>query len=124
MENGGPVLAVTVCKDASPAIARDVGGKSVATLRRTGFRTRNPAAAPDAWERATLERFDARRAAGEDPMKIEASEWVDGPQGRSFRYMKAISTGEMCLQCHGGTIRPEIAAKIHEVYPQDLATGY
>ena len=43
---------------------------------------------------------------------------------RVFRYMKAIPTGALCLNCHGTTLAPEVAAKLHELYPADAATGF
>ena len=39
--------------------------------------------------------------------------------------MKAIGTAEKpCLTCHGSNIKPELAAKINSLYPEDKATGY
>jgi hypothetical protein len=52
----------------------------------------------------------------------EFTEW----EGRKvFRYMKAIPTDEICLNCHGGdTVKPEVAAKLAEFYPDDQARGF
>jgi hypothetical protein len=55
---------------------------------------------------------------------MEAGAWVDGPNGRAYRYMKAIPTGEMCTQCYGRTIAPGVQAKLSDLYPQDHATGF
>jgi hypothetical protein len=44
--------------------------------------------------------------------------------GPAFRYMKAIPTGELCLTCHGGSIDPDLAARIRAGYPKDQATGF
>jgi hypothetical protein len=124
MKTGGPILALDVCKEAAPAIAREVSAQSGADVRRTSLKPRNPNSAPDAWEQATLLQFNARQAAGEDPATMETSAWVDGPTGRSFRYMKAIPMADACKQCHGSPLAPEVVAKLADAYPQDRATGY
>ncbi len=40
--------------------------------------------------------------------------------------MKALQMQQPCLACHGAadTIAPEVAEKIHMLYPDDKATGY
>jgi hypothetical protein len=119
---GGPLLALDVCKTAAPAIAEDIGTRTGARIWRTSLQTRNPRGTPDAWERTTLEAFAARRAAGEDPAKIEA---FARTETGAARYMLAVPmAAEPCAQCHGGAVAPEVAAKIAELYPQDRATGF
>jgi hypothetical protein len=120
LNTGGPLLALDVCQKAAPAIAQDIGGKAGVTIWRTSLKNRNPRGTPDAWERATLEQFDARRAAGEDAATIEAS--AQTPSG--FRYMKAIPMAAPCAQCHGVSVAPDVAAKIAALYPTDKATGF
>ncbi|HFC54196.1 MAG TPA: DUF3365 domain-containing protein, partial [Gammaproteobacteria bacterium] len=74
---------------------------------------------------SVLEGFERRKAAGEDPAKMEFFEMVEQNGNRLFRYMKAIPTVEKpCLACHGGNIRPEVAAALDERYPQDKARGF
>ena len=73
LNTGGPLLALDVCQKVAPAIAQDIGSKTGVTIWRTSLKNRNPRGTPDAWERATLEQFDARRAAGEDASTIEAT---------------------------------------------------
>ena len=73
-----------------------------------------------------LESFEARKASGEDPQKIEYAEVVlqDDAQ-QVFRYMKAIPTAEIpCLMCHGDAIAKSLAAKLDQFYPEDQARGY
>jgi len=38
--------------------------------------------------------------------------------------MQAIPVGEPCLACHGKNLKPEVAAKIDQLYPKDQARGY
>lgn len=117
---GGPVNAITVCNEKAPAIAAAHAAGSGWTVGRTSLRLRNPRNAPDAWETATLEEFEARKAAGEKPDTLVKAAVVDG----RFRFMKAIPTANLCLNCHGGEIKPEVAAKLKSLYPKDEATGY
>jgi hypothetical protein len=124
LQAGGPTGAIEACKQIAPVAAQQAGEAAGATVMRTSLKIRSPKNVPDAWERATLEQFAARKAAGEPLATMEASTWVDSPQGRSYRYMKAIPTAEMCTQCHGQTIAPAVQAKLHELYPQDRATGF
>lgn len=41
-----------------------------------------------------------------------------------YRYMKAIPLGELCANCQGTDIAPDLAAAIRAKYPQDQATGF
>ena len=91
------------------------------------LKTRNPLlGTPDAWEQAVLADFDRRAAAGEKPETLEVSEIVTEPQGRYFRYMKAIPVQPLCLTCHGtdATIAPEVTQRLQSDYPHDHARGY
>ncbi|MCP3704745.1 MAG: DUF3365 domain-containing protein, partial [Alteromonas sp.] len=47
---------------------------------------------------------------------------VDGKS--TYRYMKAIPTAELCLNCHGSNINQDVAAKLKQLYPSDQATGF
>lgn len=124
MAAGGPVAAIEVCQLRAPEIARGQSAAHGWTVGRTSLRTRNPANAPDAWERAQLDRFAARQAAGEDVAAIEVAEVVPADGGRAFRYMKAIPMGEACLACHGSRLAPDVEARLAALYPDDAARGF
>ena len=125
MQAGGPTNAIAVCKDKAPAIAKEERQQSGwQKVGRTSLKLRNPANKPDAWELAVLKQFDERKAAGEDPMKIEYSEVVTAGTKKTFRYMKAIPTLDVCLACHGEKIETTTAAKLKKLYPKDQARGY
>lgn len=122
---GGPASAIPACKENVPEIGKTFKKKYPGWfIGRTTLRTRNPANAPDEWERKVLERFEARRAAGEDPKRIEHSEFVEKDGVSIFRYMKAIPTLDVCTLCHGPDIMPDVAAKLDELYPEDTARGF
>jgi hypothetical protein len=123
MKTGGPVTAISACNVQAPEIAKaqSTGGWSVG---RTSFKLRNPDNRPDAWELKVLSMFEARKAKGEDPAKMTYAEIVETDGGKEFRFMKAIPTGKLCLNCHGQDIKPEVAEKLDEMYPTDQARGF
>ncbi len=122
---GGPASAIGVCKTIAPALAEKAGSVRGLKVGRTSLRVRNPANAPDAWERSVLEDFAAQIKAGTDPAKLEHAETVTDASGASvFRYMKAIPMAAVpCLTCHGAP-EPSLKAEITRLYPQDQATGF
>jgi len=124
MKAGGPVNAIEVCSEKAPAIAREVSEKHGLQIGRTSLKTRNSGNAPDQWEKTVLEEFEQRKAAGEHPQKMETHTIVEQDGKQTFRYMKAIPTGELCLQCHGKNLDPAVTAKLQKLYPEDRATGF
>ncbi len=126
LTSSGPVSAIAVCSEQAPAIATAVSSEQGWSVARTSLKPRNPDNAPDAWEQAVLQSFEQRKAAGEEPARLEFFEVVGSGAAREFRYMKAIGIGKdtPCLTCHGTDLAPEVAAKLKTLYPQDQATGY
>ena len=124
MKAGGPVNAIEVCQAKAPQIAARHAEAKGWEVGRTSLKRRNPDNAPDEWERDVLERFEQRKAAGEDPKALEHWEVVQRDGGQQFRYMKAIPTGEPCLACHGEKLDPEVARKLDALYPGDQARGF
>jgi hypothetical protein len=95
-------------------------------VRRVSLRNRSPKAVPDAWERAVLEDFDGRAAAGEPPATLEKAEIVTEDGTQWYRYMRALPVQEFCTQCHGlpDRISPAVKEKLQALYPYDKAVGY
>lgn len=123
MKVDGPVKAIEVCNVSAPAIAADASANGW-SVGRTSLKLRNPKSAPDAWEKRTLEEFDAAKSTGADVTKLERFEVVEKDGVRTFRFMKAIPVAEPCLACHGEAIKEPVTARLKELYPDDLATGY
>jgi hypothetical protein len=115
MASGGPVGAIDACKVTAPAIAARLSSEYGADVGRTSLRVRNPVNAADDWESEILASFDAPGA---------PSEHFERTGNNGARYMKAIPTGALCLNCHGTVIPPDIASKLDEAYPDDQARGY
>lgn len=124
MKAGGPPNAVQVCQKRAPAIAQDLSQKTGWDVARTSLKLRNPANRPDDWELAVLNKFEERKAAGEDPAQIAYGEVVEQDGKKAFRFMKAIPTAELCLSCHGSELSPELQAQLDKLYPTDQARGY
>lgn len=122
----GPASAVTVCNEKAPQMAKAASEKFGWAIRRVSLRNRNPKAVPDAWEQAALEDFDRRTTAGEKPATLEKYEVVETAGVKEYRYMKALPTQQVCLACHGPSekITPDVAKRLHTLYPADKATGY
>lgn len=126
IDKGGHASAISVCREKAPQMAKALSEQTGWAIRRVSLKNRNPKAVPDAWEKAVLEDFDRRLEAGEKPMDIEKGEVVVADGQAVYRYMKALPTQELCLSCHGtpDKIKPEVQAKLKELYPDDKATGY
>ncbi|WP_083567362.1 DUF3365 domain-containing protein [Hyphomicrobium sp. CS1GBMeth3] len=102
---GGLASAVTACNGLAPAVTKEAIEKSGLTVRRMALKVRNPANAPDAFERKILERFRDATAGGADPTTLEHAETVTENGHTAFRYMKAIPTAATpCLGCHGSDV--------------------
>ena len=126
IEQGGSAHAIGVCQVEAPRMARAASEASGWQIRRVSLGNRNPKAVPDAWERATLQEFDRQQAAGADVSQLERAEVVTENSQQVRRYMRALPVQAICLQCHGQAdkLRPGVAARLSELYPQDKGTGY
>lgn len=125
MKEGGPVAALDVCKLDAPKITGEQSKASGVTVARSALKFRNPDNAPDAFEKRVMEKFVADLKGGADAAKLEHGETVVEGGKKTFRYMKPIMTaGNPCLACHGAELKPEVAAKIKDLYPADQATGF
>lgn len=127
MAAGGPAAAIGVCAELAPRIAGEISRDTGWRVTRVGTRVRNPLLGmPDAWEQAGLQQFQARAADGEALAEMTHHEIVVEPDGRYFRFMRAIGTLPQCLACHGS--REGLADPVREVlqghYPRDQAVDY
>ncbi len=124
MKAEGPVGAISVCQQIAPAIAAQYSTDGL-HIGRTALKLRNPANAPDAWERETLLGFQAAMEKGVAPAELERFAFFPNKNGgKTFRYMKAIPVGQPCLACHGSNLAPAVQNALDEHYPEDQATGF
>ncbi|MGZ8256281.1 MAG: Tll0287-like domain-containing protein [Gallionella sp.] len=125
VSEGGHESAVKVCKDIAPAMAGETSRQTGWKLTRVSLKVRNPLlGTADAWEQKQLQAFAERAAQGEKAETLEASEIVQEPAGKSYRFMKAIVLQPGCVACHGTAIPDDVQARLHSDYPHDQATGY
>ena len=126
IQKGGAEGAIGVCREKAPAMAKAASEQTGWAIRRVSLKNRNPKAVPDAWEEAVLKDFDKRVATGEKPTSLEKGEVVTLDGKKVYRYMKALPTQDLCLQCHGtpDRISPAVQAKLKDLYPNDKAVGY
>lgn len=123
IRKSGPEGAIPVCKDMAPKMAGEISQQTGWKIKRVSLKARNDARAiPDAWEKAALEDFDQRAAAGESPAKLEKGEKI----GNEYRFVKALPVQSLCLNCHGtdDKLNPAVKAALGQNYPNDRATGY
>jgi len=123
ISKSGPEGAILVCKDMAPKMAGEISRQTGWKIKRVSLKARNDARAiPDAWEKAALEDFDKRAAAGEPPAQLENGGRVDN----EYRYVKALPVQPLCLNCHGpeDQISPAVKSVLGQHYPNDRATGY
>jgi hypothetical protein len=124
-KEGGPVNAISVCNDKAPKITDEVSASSGWTVARTSLKPRATANSPLPWERKVMEEFEAKKAAGADPKTLDYSDIVEEDGKKVFRYMKAIPTAKVCLNCHGGDeVKPETEMRLKSLYPSDRARGF
>src|SRR6056297_1030677 len=126
VEAGGPAHAVSVCNLRAPEIAAETAGNHPGwTIARSSHRLRNPQNVPDAYTAAAIEAFLERAAAGEPVADLARAGIVEEGDARVFRMVKAIPTGALCLNCHGGSeVKPDVEAVLSDLYPEDEARGF
>ena len=124
MKAGGPINALSVCNTDAMPITTKAAMESNALVSRVSLKNRNPKNTPNNWQKTVLEDFDARAARGEDVNKMAFAKIVDNGEKKQLHFMKALPTGAVCLTCHGAKIEADVQAKLTELYPADLATGY
>lgn len=128
LSTDGPLAAVSVCKEAAPAIANSLSAEHGVQITRVGTKVRNQKMGiPNVWQKEALTQFEERLALGEKPSDLEYWKVVESAAGkRELHYAKAIVMQPQCLSCHGQTqdIPAALAEKIRQEYPNDQATGY
>lgn len=124
IKEGGPAHAIQVCSEVAPGIAARISREQGWQVGRTSLQLRNTANLPELWEKEILEQFAIQHAAGAEAAQLEYCAVVDLAGERRFRYMKAIPTQELCLQCHGDQVSAEVKARLARDYPHDRGTGF
>ena len=119
----GPAGAASFCRDQVPAIAAEITRRTGWTVGRTSLHTRNPASAPDGYERTVMAGFAELIAVGTPVAALKESDVLGREGAQVFRYVQAIPAGEVCRACQGLGIATEVKAGIKDLTPDDAATG-
>lgn len=116
MASGGPIAAITVCRDEAKPIASTVAREHGIELGRTSHRLRNATNVAPSWAAPILD-----RAAVAPPT---ASVVVD--LGERVGVVRPLFTEARCLVCHGPAeqLAPELRDALAHAYPDDRATGF
>ena len=117
MAAGGPVEAVTVCRDAAPQFLTETTSEVGFELGRSSHKLRNPENAPKEAVATYLEKYSDSGAKA----PVEATK-----TGETWTVIAPIVTQPVCLTCHGDTAHfsPELDQALGESYPEDEATGF
>ncbi|MHC4956318.1 MAG: Tll0287-like domain-containing protein [Planctomycetota bacterium] len=118
-----PHEALEICSAEAQGITQKIREKHDLSIRRTALRYRNPKNAPDAYERAWMEKELEKKAAN----PAGESEVVTAPDGsRELRYIRPLHLAQLCTECHGPKegLSPQVIAALKERYPDDRATGF
>lgn len=124
MQTGGPVAAIGVCNTQAMPITQKVAAEQGLRLSRVSLNNRNSANLPNEWQTAVLKDFEQKKAEGKDIGSLAWSETVNVDGEQEFRFMKAIPTSAVCLNCHGTELSPQVSQVLTGLYPMDRATGY
>jgi hypothetical protein len=124
MQSGGAIGAIDVCHTRADEIAETLSKETGMNVSRISAKNRNPGNAANGEQLKVLQSFDERSKSGEAPASLSWTETIENENGAEFRFMKAIPTAGLCLQCHGTAIDPEVSDRLNELYPNDKATGY
>lgn len=119
-----PVAVYMSYADHAPEWAREISNRLELDFSRTALGVRNPANAPDDWEKRQLETFNFLMDSGLDPDTFEAAEIVQEGDATVFRWLQPVRMLDTCLTCHGEAIDPRIRLLLAQEYPLDEAAGY
>ncbi|MBD3274307.1 MAG: DUF3365 domain-containing protein [Candidatus Marinimicrobia bacterium] len=125
--DGGATNAISVCADTAQELTENISEKMGPGVRvtRTTYKTRNPANAPDTYEKAALDFYHRMTETG-GSLPAEYMQKIIKGDSTFFRYYKPLKMGGLCLNCHGqeAQIAPEVMQTIQKHYPNDEAVGY
>ena len=124
MKTGGPAKAIHICNTAAEEISKQVSGQFGWKIARTSLKVRNSNNKPDEWEKKVLQGFQQQMKEGVAVNQLEFAELMENAKPPVFRYMKAIPTQGICLSCHGDKLSTDVVDKLHQLYPNDHATGF
>ena len=119
-----PVAVYLAYADHAPSWGKEISEAARFDFSRTALGVRNPANAPDDWERRQMETFNFLADAGQDPETFEAAEILQEGNETVFRWLRPVVMGETCMTCHGEAVNIPIKLLIAQEYLLDEGAGY
>ena len=119
-----PVAVYLAYADHVPGWGKEISDAYRLDFSRTALGVRNPANAPEDWERRQMELFNFLADSGQDPETFEKSEIVQEGAEKVFRWIRPLVMSETCLTCHGEALDGRIKLLLAQEYPLDNASGY
>ena len=103
-------------------VANDFSLMTGHKLKQTSLKLRNPANAPDEWEKKALKILHSSK----DLKGVDFGEILEINDEKIYRYMKPIYAEKACLECHGEKDKIKLAIRqfLERKYPGDEAFGY
>lgn len=125
MEAGEPAEALEFCARQAIPLTEEIQEtlKPGVTIKRTSFKFRNPANAPDSLEEVALDNYEVLKQKGEALPEFYIQTTDDKQE---YRYYKPMTMVALCLNCHGKTeqLDKTVRTSLKENYPEDLAVDY
>lgn len=121
IQKNGVIAALDFCNIQALPITDSMATVHKAHIKRVTDKPRNPQNLANAVEAVHIETFKKQVAAGEEPAPIVTT------SGKQVDFYYPIVTNNMCLKCHGTPgkeLESTTLAKIKQLYPADMATGY
>lgn len=120
----GLVHAIDFCSVNALPLTEEVSAQSLPeglSIKRTSFKYRNPANAPDPADQKALRFFERGASQGKN-----LPPFIITKEDDEYRYYRPLKVTSMCLNCHGmeSQLQPNVLQQLHKLYPDDKATGY
>ena len=114
----GLVGAMSFCNEQAYSLTDSMQVKYNAIITRVSDKNRNQKNKANAIELSYINAFKEKLENGEEIKPIIEK------NGGKIHFYAPIKTNQLCLQCHGKQLQPNILAKLKDLYPNDLAVGY
>ncbi|PHR71910.1 MAG: hypothetical protein COA67_05845 [Lutibacter sp.] len=114
----GLVGAMSFCNEQAYSLTDSMQVKYNAIIKRVSDKNRNQNNKANAIELSYINTFKEKLKNGEKIKPI-----IEKSDGK-IHFYSPIKTNQLCLQCHGKQLQPNLIAKLKDLYPNDLAVGY
>ena len=118
ISKGGTIEAVSFCNEQAYSLTDSMQIKYNAIIKRVSGKNRNKDNKANTIELQHIATFKGKLKNGEKIKPI-----IENSNGK-VRFYAPIRTNQLCLQCHGKQLQPDLIAKLKDLYPNDLAIGY